>query len=193
MESYINSKPSVKPFPFSIADLSMYGHQQSGHRRPTGGGGSGRGGGLRLPQALPTAPNCFIPNVNPYFQNPTFQPNLCLPYLQNPNFPLQNPNFAIRNTALSGFRPEPPRRSKQDLDRVDSAVVKARRDFVAAGESVSAWKVSQSALLALQVDSWESLGFPMQEVPSLQSLIVTEGKVYMLKSLNFGSVGKVTN
>ena len=160
----------------------MYGHHR--HRPPAAGGGSGRGGAVPQPQALPPTPYHFIPNVNPYFQNHAFQANLTLPYHQNPNMPVQNPGFPLLNPSFSiqspnftGFRPQPPRQNKEVLDRVDGAVVKARRDLIAAGESVSAWKVSQSALLALQVDSWQSLGFQMQEVPSLHSLIVMEGKV----------------
>ncbi|CBI17221.3 unnamed protein product, partial [Vitis vinifera] len=202
---YIYSKHPAKCFPFSSTDFAMYGHNPPGHRPTAAGGGSGRGGAVPPLQALPPTPNYFIQNVNPYFQNPTFQANLGLPYLQNPtlptqnptlpmqntnlplqnpnlpmqntSFPLQNPSFAIQNTNFTGFRPQPPKRNKEALDRVDGAVVKARRDVIATGESVSAWKVSQSALLALQVDSWESLGFPMQEVPSLHSLIVIEGKI----------------
>lgn len=63
------------------------------------------------------------------------------------------------------------------LERVDRAVAKARRDLIAAGESVSAWKVLQSALQMLQVDSWRSLGCQMLEVPSLRQLILTEERV----------------
>lgn len=55
--------------------------------------------------------------------------------------------------------------------------MKAHCDLVAARESVSAWKVSQAALLVLKADSWESLGVQMQLVPSLNRLIVVEGKV----------------
>ncbi|KAF2299960.1 hypothetical protein GH714_006425 [Hevea brasiliensis] len=66
---------------------------------------------------------------------------------------------------------------KELLERVDRAAEKAWQDLLAAGESVSAWKVSQAALVTLQVDSWDSLGFRMQEVPSLHRLILTEGKV----------------
>ncbi|KAI6695806.1 hypothetical protein NL676_023516, partial [Syzygium grande] len=63
------------------------------------------------------------------------------------------------------------------LERIDRAVAQARRDLLAAGESVSSWKVSQAAVLALQVDSWSSLGFSMQQVPSLKSLMAVEGKI----------------
>lgn len=64
---------------------------------------------------------------------------------------------------------------KEALGRIDTEVVKARRDILASGDNVSAWKVSQAVCLALKVDS-ESLGFQMQQVPSLHDLIVTEGK-----------------
>ena len=63
------------------------------------------------------------------------------------------------------------------MEKVDRAVTNARRNIIAAGESVTAWKVSQDTLLILNLDSWSSLGFPMQEVPSLHRLMLTEGKV----------------
>ncbi|EEF44191.1 conserved hypothetical protein [Ricinus communis] len=67
---------------------------------------------------------------------------------------------------------------KQELvEKVDLAVEKAWQDLLAAAESISAWRVSQAALVTLQVESWGSLGFPMQEVPSLHRLILTEGKI----------------
>ncbi|KAK9266389.1 hypothetical protein L1049_027291 [Liquidambar formosana] len=152
----------------------MYGHPS--RFRPPGGGSGGRG----MPTAQPTAPsvdpNFFAQNPNVFLQNPTF------PLHQNPNFPLQNPNFPIQNPNFPpqqfsnvGFRPQS--HSQNPKEAIDRAVTKARRDLIAAGESVSAWKVSQAALLKLQVDSWSSLGFKMQEVPSLHSLMVTEGKI----------------
>ncbi|KAA8548393.1 hypothetical protein F0562_000077 [Nyssa sinensis] len=70
-----------------------------------------------------------------------------------------------------------PTRPNEALERIDGAVLKAHHDLLTAGESVSSWKVSQSALLILQSDSWDSLGFQMQQVPSLHRLIVTEGKI----------------
>lgn len=73
-------------------------------------------------------------------------------------------------------RPLVPTR-KELIEGTERAVAKAWRDLVAAGESVSAWKVSQAALLALRVDSWSSLGFQMQEVPALHRLMATEGKI----------------
>lgn len=63
------------------------------------------------------------------------------------------------------------------LERINAALVKARQDIIAAGENVSTLKVSQAALLTLEVDSWESLGLRMQHVPYLYNLMCTEGKV----------------
>lgn len=63
------------------------------------------------------------------------------------------------------------------LERVDRAVEKARQDFSDAEENVSAWKVSQSVLVNFQAESWDSLGFKMQEVPALFRLMVTESKI----------------
>ncbi|KAL7083731.1 hypothetical protein ACP275_14G180900 [Erythranthe tilingii] len=63
------------------------------------------------------------------------------------------------------------------LDRTEKAVVEARAELVARGENVSAWKVSQAALLDLQVSSWEFLGFSMQKVPTLRRIMDIEGKV----------------
>ncbi|KAM7485828.1 hypothetical protein LguiA_001837 [Lonicera macranthoides] len=87
------------------------------------------------------------------------------------NFPVQNRNFRPNQF------PYPPRPNVEVLERIDRAVVKARLDLLAAGENASAWKVSQAALLILKVDSWESLGVQMQQVPSLHRLIVTEAKI----------------
>jgi len=63
------------------------------------------------------------------------------------------------------------------LERIDRAVEKARQDLSDAEENVSAWKVSQSVLVNFQAESWDSLGFKMQEVPALFRLMVTESKV----------------
>lgn len=135
------------------------------------------------PLPPPINPNLSLQNsINLYM----YLSNLasCTPhygYNVYPTFPIQNPNFPIQNPSLTstqfsnpGFRPQ---NSKELLERIDRAVGKARSDLIAAGESVSAWKVSQSALLILQVDCWSSLGFQMQQVPSLHRLMLTEGKV----------------
>ncbi|KAL8028669.1 hypothetical protein ABFX02_14G176300 [Erythranthe guttata] len=67
--------------------------------------------------------------------------------------------------------------SARALERIERAVVKSQTDILAKGGNVSAWKVSQAALLTLQAYSWDSLGFPMQQVPSLFRIMVIEGKV----------------
>ncbi|KAM3327143.1 hypothetical protein P3S67_002269 [Capsicum chacoense] len=72
------------------------------------------------------------------------------------------------------------RSNNEVVERVDRAVMKARRDIIEAGENVSAWKVSQAALVMLNADSWDSLGLKMQRVPSLFQLIVTDGKINAL-------------
>jgi len=66
---------------------------------------------------------------------------------------------------------------KVDVLRIDKAVNKTRKLFVAAGESVSSTRVSRAVLEELQADSWRSLGVQMQDVPSLRQLMAIEGKV----------------
>jgi hypothetical protein len=83
---------------------------------------------------------------------------------------------------LPKFPQNPKKKVKQNnkelqLERIDRAVEKARQDLSDAEENVSAWKVSQSVLVNFQAESWESLGFKMQEVPALFRLMVTESKV----------------
>ncbi|XP_019445357.1 PREDICTED: uncharacterized protein LOC109349123 [Lupinus angustifolius] len=70
-----------------------------------------------------------------------------------------------------------PKKLKKVVVEADRAADQAWRDLFMARETVSAWKVSQNTLLALQVDSWESLGIKMQQVPSLLRLMIIEGKV----------------
>ncbi|KAI3706216.1 hypothetical protein L6452_23812 [Arctium lappa] len=65
----------------------------------------------------------------------------------------------------------------QVIARIDGAAVKAHSDLLAAGESISAWRVAQSVLVILKAASFESLGFYMQNVPSLNRLMLTEAKV----------------
>ncbi|KAJ7955389.1 Histidine kinase/DNA gyrase B [Quillaja saponaria] len=151
----------------------MYGH--SPRFRPPGGGRH-----QQLPVNPPQNSNAVFQNpTNVFFQNTAAFSNQNF-HLQNPNIPLQNPAFLFQNPVFtpqqlpnSGFQPQ----NFMGLDKIEHAVVKARHDLLAAGESVSAWKVAQAALLMLQVDSWNSLGFRMQEVPSLHRLMMIEGKV----------------
>ncbi|CAM8975537.1 unnamed protein product [Rhodiola kirilowii] len=124
-------------------------------------------------------PNFFIqnPTAYPYYQNFNIPYHLQTPnnlFLQNPVAPPQNPNYvaATHHATSSGAS-----RQRHSVDKVDAAVIKARRELVAAGESVSSLKVSEAVLLKLQVQSWSSLGFQMQDVPSLNQLMVIEGKI----------------
>ncbi|KAI6695798.1 hypothetical protein NL676_023508 [Syzygium grande] len=174
----------------------MYG--QPPRSRPSGGG---RGRGQPPPppprqhqqqvQRQPAPmPNPLLQNPNFYFQNPALQlihqsmaiANQIPSYpMQNAAFPVQNPSFPQPQQLPSvapwpQVRPQVPSR-KELVERTERAVTKAWRELVGAGESVSAWKVSQAALLALRVDSWSSLGFQMQEVPALHRLMSTEGKM----------------
>ncbi|MCD7453278.1 hypothetical protein HAX54_020357 [Datura stramonium] len=106
---------------------------------------------------------------NYYFPSNPFSP-------QNPNLMNQNSNFGyLPFQQNSGFQFSS-RGNNEVVERVDRAVIKARRDLIEAGENVSAWKVSQAALVMLKADSWDSLGLRMQQVPSLFQLIVTDGK-----------------
>ncbi|WMV48292.1 hypothetical protein MTR67_041677 [Solanum verrucosum] len=97
---------------------------------------------------------------------------------QNSYFPNQSSNLGYTPFHQSpGFQFSSRSSHGEVVERVDRAVIKARRDLLEAGENVSAWKVSQAALVMLKVDSWDSLGIRMQQVPSLFQLIVTDGKI----------------
>ncbi|XP_019264189.1 PREDICTED: uncharacterized protein LOC109241829 [Nicotiana attenuata] len=156
----------------------MYGQPP----RNGGGGGGWRSG------PPPQQPQPPVPHVG--FQNhnfiPSQPPNYFVPsnpfFPQNPNFPIHNPNFSNfpiqQNPNFQFQQPlQSSSRGNEAVERVDRAVIKARRDLIEAGENVSAWKVSQAALVILKADSWDSLGLKMQQVPSLNRLIVTEGKI----------------
>ncbi|XP_050366227.1 protein NO VEIN [Argentina anserina] len=144
---------------------------------------SGGAWGHPPPVTQPLNPNFSLQNPNtPYIYplNPAFTPQHHQAYLNfSPNnlTPPQNPSFAPQQFSHPPFRPPRPQNSNELLEKVDRAVAKARSELIAASESVSAWKVSQSALLMLQIDGWGSLGFQMQQVPSLQRLMFTEGKI----------------
>ncbi|KAF8015728.1 hypothetical protein BT93_H1299 [Corymbia citriodora subsp. variegata] len=126
--------------------------------RPPGRGG-GRGGGPPPPLQQPQHHHPFIPPVGT-----STRPTLLTRPQDHRRQPYQHPQHSVPSNA-------------ERLERIDRAVAKARRDLLAAGESVSSWKVSQAVVLALQVDSWSSLGFSMQQVPSLRSLMAVEGKI----------------
>ncbi|XP_059306508.1 protein NO VEIN [Lycium ferocissimum] len=167
---------------------------------PHNGGGSG--GAWRVPPPQPQQHQQYQqqPPYLGFNQNPNLIPYPF--YLQNPNFPIQqnpnfvnypiqqnpnpNPNFQFQQPPslpqqsfpMGNNNEQPPSKgNKEVIERVDKAVIKARRDLIEAGENVSAWKVSQAALVILNAESWDSLGCKVQDAPSLHSLIVTEGKI----------------
>lgn len=173
----------------------MYG--QPPHFRPSGGGGRGASHPPQQ-QQVHLNPNIF-PNPSVFF----IQPNPSIlaqfnPFFQNPNsFPqvqqqLTNINIPLQlNSENSSFQaPQQNEYNKTKFEqlqnemteKVDKAARSAWKDLLKSNKSVSAWKVSQEALMAVKAESWESLGFQMQQVPSLKSIAVTEGKVCELDS-----------
>lgn len=139
------------------------------------------------------------PQHNPYAfapppQNPPgVVPPPQNPYAHRPQNPPPSTSTAPPNKP-SGSAPRPqnqpdstPRQQnpKQAIDKAENASSKACRELLAAGDSVSAWKVSQKALLTLKVDSLNSLGIKMQQVPTLHRLMITEGKVFNIKTSFF--------
>ncbi|KAG6422998.1 hypothetical protein SASPL_113381 [Salvia splendens] len=136
-------------------------------------------------------PNLFIPNLlpqfNPFFQNPNtflqlqqlFQ-NLNLPVqLNHEHTAFQAPyqNEYNNNDSNNSFPQQHVKVENEMAEKVDQAAKSAWKDLLKSKENVSAWRVSQAALLAVNAGSWESLGFPMQEGPSLKSIMVTEEKI----------------
>ncbi|KAJ6751327.1 hypothetical protein OIU85_001822 [Salix viminalis] len=145
--------------------------------------------------------NPNFPILNPNFLLPQQQqelpPQRQLQYRQQhhqeppppgapPPPPQEQPKQQQEPATLQQNLPKFPQNSKKkvkqnnkelQLERVDRAVEKARQDFSDAEENVSAWKVSQSVLVNFQAESWDSLGFKMQEVPALFRLMVTESKI----------------
>ncbi|XP_071735691.1 protein NO VEIN-like [Rutidosis leptorrhynchoides] len=161
----------------------MYGQGQSSRFNSRGGGGHRRG--QPQPQQPPLQqplinPNYLYNNNNYYYQAPNYpiaSPNLPI---GNANFHAQNPSFNNNNNNNNNNRSlqlQQHNNNNLNIDKIDRAVVKARRELIAAGENVSALKVSQAALVILEADSWDSLGVQMQHVPSLYRLMLIEGKI----------------
>ncbi|XP_020577355.1 uncharacterized protein LOC110022648 [Phalaenopsis equestris] len=141
----------------------------------TAGAGPGGGGGGSF------HPSTFLQNAN--FQFPA---SIQL-FPQPPNFPhggFQNPRAVQPQNAIfgnAGFQAAPPFSIPSvKLETIESEAVKVHRDLVATGEDVSALKVSQRVVVALKVGSWSSLGFRLQDVPTLQRLLDNEGKASAL-------------
>ncbi|KAG5588488.1 hypothetical protein H5410_048922 [Solanum commersonii] len=176
------AQPPFNGWPRAEPPYNGGGSSWRGAEPPLYGRGSGWNG------AAPPPPLGYQrPHVNHHPQSPNlFHPS------NNPNFPVQNPNFRgfpVQTKPRFQFQqpppPPPPPQAKSSSNsgeivlKVDRAVKKAWRDLVEAGENVSTWKVSQAALAIVKADSWESLGVKMQNVPSLHSLILIEGKVHL--------------
>jgi len=148
----------------------MYGHPfqfRGGYRHPPPPQQSANPNNNFFQQ--PALPN--VPNPNSVFFQPPLPPSFSFPNTSCP-FPPQNPSPP----------PPPPPNPNLAIEHADRAIANACRALLAAGDSVSAWTVSQNALLTLQVDSWNTLGIKMQQVPSLHRLMMTEGKVYIFIS-----------
>ncbi|XP_019169402.1 PREDICTED: uncharacterized protein LOC109165196 [Ipomoea nil] len=140
----------------------MYGHpSRGGGRKPFSRGGGGR-------KPLSRGAN-FNSNPNLYYSE---SPNVFPDPFQNPYLQYQNP-FPNPNFQFQAQRSRP----AAVVERIDKAVLEAHREILATGEVVSAWKVSQAALVILQADTWDSLGFQMQQVPYLHRLMLAEGKI----------------
>ncbi|KAL8162904.1 hypothetical protein V2J09_014393 [Rumex salicifolius] len=105
-------------------------------------------------------------------QFPTQTPHL----KQKPNPPAQNQSPKFHSQFQHQQRNSTPSRS-ETLKKIEVAVEQARGELIASAKNVSTWKVIESVLLKLKVDSWDSLGFQLQQVPSLHRLIVIEGKI----------------
>ncbi|KAK9138346.1 hypothetical protein Sjap_008940 [Stephania japonica] len=140
--------------------------------RPRGGAPA-----VAPPQLPPQLPFQLPPQPHPYFlPNNAYIPNA--PFAAAPPFNAynQNPNLSNNQFPRHSFAAAPAK-PRFSIDRIDQAVSQAHRELLAKGESVEAWKVAQSALLSLQVDSWRSLELSMSQVPSLNRIMVIEGKV----------------
>ncbi|XP_076948185.1 protein NO VEIN-like [Bidens hawaiensis] len=151
----------------------MYGQPPRFNR---GGGGRGQ----PPPQQQPLFnPNYHLNNNTYYHQPPNFP--IPFPNYQNFNLPIPNPNFRPQSPGFDVRGQVSNTRGMMQVngtvEKIDRAVVKARRELIAAGENVSALKVSQVVLVLLQADSWDSLGVQMQQVPSLYRLMLIEGKI----------------
>ncbi|KAI3925956.1 hypothetical protein MKW98_028092 [Papaver atlanticum] len=134
------------------------------------------GGAPGLPPQFTINPDFFNQNphllTHPFSSSSSSVPlNFCFnrqnPFIRNPNFPIQQ----HPNTNLTSSNPD------KTLDRIESAVKNSHENLLAIGDTITAWGVSQAALVYLQVDSWASLGFQIYQIPSLSLLMSTEARV----------------
>lgn len=98
--------------------------------------------------------------------------------------PQQNTPVPNSDTPLpSGYQSQPwplcllLNQNESLLERIDHAATKTRIRLVTAMENVTVQKVAEAVLSEMQVKSWSDLGVQIQDVPSLNGLMVTEGKV----------------
>ncbi|KAL0433046.1 UNVERIFIED_CONTAM: protein NO VEIN [Sesamum latifolium] len=166
------------------------------NHRPSALAAAARGAQPPQQQQIHLNPN-FFPNPNLFLlqQNPNYLHHLN-PFVQNLNsfaqlqqqFP--NSSFPVQlNSDSNNFQtprpngnsnskyPQQVKVQNEMVEKLDKAVMRARADLLASNENVSAWKVSQAALLTVKAESWESLGIQIQQVPSLNRLLATEGKI----------------
>lgn len=124
--------------------------------------------------------NLPMQNIGFQFSQPS-NPGLHPPQAPNPgshSSQSPNPGFRFSQPSKTGAQPQSSTtKPRGGILMINHTVAKAHSDLLAAGESISAWKVSQSALSILQVDSWDSLGYRMQEIDALHRLIMMEGKI----------------
>ena len=105
------------------------------------------------------------------------------PYHQTPTSNIQHrPTKPAASASPAPAPPQPQQQQQQPrqqaaLDRAQVAARNAREELVKNGEGVTGWKVVQAVLVALKVDSWDSLGIQLQDVPLLRDLLLIEGKV----------------
>ncbi|KAM7255790.1 hypothetical protein ACFE04_011531 [Oxalis oulophora] len=121
-----------------------------------------------------------FPNPNPnYLQyqdyNNNYHHNQWEHQQQQQQQQQQSPPKKIGATAAAATSSA--RRRQPSLREIHETVLKIQREFVEAGEHVSAWRVVKSVLSYLKVESWESLGFAIQEVDSLNRIMSTEARI----------------
>ncbi|CAN6486909.1 unnamed protein product [Victoria cruziana] len=123
----------------------------------------------------PVTSSRFFGNSNPNF-NPThgvgasFHPSLTSASGVSPSCPGGNLGLRLPN-------PNPRGKSKEVHDAIERVVQEVQQEVLAAGGEVTAWKITQAALLRLNADSLESLGFRFQEIPTLRKIMSMESKV----------------
>ncbi|GJM96964.1 hypothetical protein PR202_ga13848 [Eleusine coracana subsp. coracana] len=99
-------------------------------------------------------------------------------YHQNPSRGIQSPsaNRAVSSPGQPQQKPQP-QNQQVAIGKAQAAATKAREELLKSGEGVTGWKLAQAVLVALKVDSWDSLGVQLHDVPLLRDIFLIEGKV----------------